>query len=103
MSRIIAVAAIVAVECGLATGGAIDLDDPAEPWRAAKKGVTSDVPPPFEALKRDGSTVVCWGRSYELTGLFPEKIVSAGRAILAGSVTLTAKLRDGTAVLPQGR
>jgi len=98
MWRIFSTAATVVVAHAIFASGAINLDDPAEPWKTARAGITNKVPPPFEALKKTGATVTCWGRSYTLTGLFPEKISSAGKKILVGPITLTVKSRDGSAV-----
>jgi len=103
MSRVV-LAAMNVVILNVAVGwAAIDLDDPAEPWKTAKVGVTTEVPPPFEPIKRTDSTVTCWGRSYKLTGLFPEKISSAGKEILDGPIRMTAKLRSFVKVPPCGR
>lgn len=75
-----------------------DLDDPKEPWKTAAVGVPHDVPPPFEPLKKDGTTVTCWGRSYRLSGLFPEKITAAGQEVLAGPIVL--RVRQGNKATP---
>ena len=81
----------------------IDLDDPSEPWLTAKVGVTADVPPPFEPLKRKGPEVTCWGRSYRLTGLFPEKITGAGKELLVGPVKVILETQGATHVLSGGK
>ncbi|MGD0089189.1 MAG: glycoside hydrolase domain-containing protein [Planctomycetota bacterium] len=53
-------------------------------WWKNKLGDTERVIPPFEPLKKKGSTVSVWGRSYTLDALgLPREIVSQGQAVSA--------------------
>ena len=88
MKELLCIASIiVVVSCGFVLAE-IDLDDPAEPWKTAKVGVTTDVPPTFQPLRRNGNTVECWNRLYELGELFPRKIRSVGKDILAAPIAM---------------
>jgi len=73
-----------------------DLDDPAEPWREANAGITTQVPPPFEPLQTEGSKVTCWGREYILDGLFPTQITSQEKEMLAGPIQMTVTIGGET-------
>jgi hypothetical protein len=68
-----------------------NLDDPKEPWRESKSGITTQVMPPYTALVRDNNRVECWGRAYELGALFPVSVTSQRQKILTGPVTLKIK------------
>jgi len=71
-----------------------DLSDPLEPWRGANSGVSTRIVPPYVALTRNGRTLSCWGRSYELGALFPVAVSSQSQKLLAGPITLRIKLKD---------
>ena len=77
-----------------AVGSAVekyDLDDPREPWRESKSGITTQVMPPYTPLVRKENSVECWGRTYELGALFPVSVTSQGHKIFTGPVTLKIK------------
>ncbi|MCH2374970.1 MAG: DUF6067 family protein [Planctomycetes bacterium] len=65
-----------------------DLSDPGEPWRNAKAGISSEVPPPFEPLVVNGARVRLWGRSYTLGGAFPTQIDNQGKPTFVASPRL---------------
>lgn len=50
---------------------AADLDDPAEPWRTAQEGISTDVPPPVRPRRR-----------------LPRRIANQGEEMLAGFIEL---------------
>ena len=78
----------------------MDLSDPAEPWRQARIGAEPGVvPPPFEPLRRTGPTVACWGRSIEMTDLFPAAISSAGQQILAAPIAVSLRPTSGAPIV----
>jgi hypothetical protein len=70
---------------------AVDLSDPAEPWRTAQIGVSDAVPVPFEKLAVAGTKVKCWGREYALAAPLPVQITSQGEALLAGPMRLVVQ------------
>ena len=55
-SAFVTIAFALFVACTCLTA-ATDLDDPAEPWRTAQAGVTTEVPAPFEPLRLENETV----------------------------------------------
>lgn len=71
-----------------------DLDDPSEPWRTSRSGISKRVMPPYTPLVRKDKQVQCWGRQYTLDGLFPSAISSQGQQILARPIALMLKI-DG--------
>ncbi len=71
-----------------------DLDDPSEPWRTAKSGVTTKVLRPYTPLALREQVVGCWGREYAVDGLFPTAIRSQGQELLVRPIELRIK-RDG--------
>jgi len=61
-------------------------------WYGNKIGIGDRVPPPFDPLKVEGTTVSCWGRRYTFgESLFPEHITSQSDAILAEPIVLSVK------------
>ncbi len=72
----------------------IDLDDPTEPWKTAKVGITTKVPPPFEELKKNGATIKCWGRKYFVKGPFPVGINGMGKQI-SGPIQMKMRIGKG--------
>ena len=73
--------------------GAVDLDDPAEPWLKTRVGVTDKVPAPFEPLQVAGDAVSCWGRRYQMAFPLPARISSQGEELLTSPIRLA--LRSG--------
>lgn len=63
---------------------------PFPPWYRNSYGLNQAVPPPWTPLESDAAarTVSVWGRTYVLDGLFPSRILSQGREVLAGAVSL---------------
>ncbi len=54
--------------------------------------------PPWTPVKRSGSTIECWNRSYTFDGSpLPTRIVSNGGEVLAGPVQFSYRLPDGEA------
>lgn len=77
-----------------AIGGSVpsyNLDDPAEPWRLSKSGVSTRVLSPYTPLIRNKNIVECWGRSYELGAVFPASVTSQGQSVLSAPVALNIK------------
>ncbi len=68
-----------------------DLDDPSEPWRGSKSGISTRVMPPYTPLVRHDDRVKCWGRSYGLGGLLPTSVTSQNQEILAQPIALMLK------------
>ena len=68
-----------------------DLDNPEQPWKTSKSGITSRVMPPYTPLVRDGLTVSCWGREYVLDGLFLSAVKSQQHKFLKQPVELRVK------------
>ncbi len=68
-------------------------------WLTEKVGVSDTPPPPWTPVQVTGNNVKVWGRQYTL-GAFglPEKIITQGRSILAGPVTLRC-IQDGKEIL----
>jgi len=95
----------LALCCHAIALAAIDLDDPAEPWKKQPVGVERTVPVPFEPLRASGDTVSCWGRTYQLGGLLPVQVTSQGQPLLAGPMRLIVGGKDqgGSTVQGQGR
>ncbi len=89
---------LLLISSGLATYAAgIDrysLDDPKEPWRQLKSGISTNVMSPYSGLLRDSNKVYCWGRSYELGVLFPASIVSQEQKILVEPIVLKIKMNN---------
>ncbi|MAE63203.1 MAG: hypothetical protein CMJ18_02925 [Phycisphaeraceae bacterium] len=71
-----------------------DLNDPAEPWRTARAGISTEVMPPHTPLERDGDRVRCWGRVYVLGSLFPSEATSREQKLLAAPIALQRKAGD---------
>ena len=82
------VVAIVVLASVSSVVWAYDLDDPVEPWREAKAGITTQVPLPFEPLQIEDRKVTCWGRDYILDGLFPAQITSQDKDMLAAPMRM---------------
>ena len=72
-----------------------DLNDPAEPWRTSRTGITARVMPPYTPLARRDTAVSCWGRVYDLGALLPTRITSQGQSLLARPIALELKQPDG--------
>jgi hypothetical protein len=66
------------------------------PWEGKSLGLESEVHAPFEPVRVEGRTARVVGREYTLNDLgLPERILSAGRDLLAGPVAL--RCRTGSA------
>jgi hypothetical protein len=65
----------------------------APPWWEFRGGLADKVMPEWTPLTVDGATIALWGReiTFAPTGL-PARIVSAGDDVLAGPVTLSARI-----------
>ena len=95
LRHIIHLLACSAMMCaGYCAGEEYELDDPAEPWRKVRAGVTDKVMPPYTPLVRTADQVQCWGRSYSLGGLFPNDVTSQDQKLLVRPITLQVCL-DG--------
>ncbi len=94
----LSVAGVVLALVGGPSFGFTDLDDPTEPWRTTRVGVSTDVPVPFEKLVRTGNNVTCWGREYSLATPLPGQITSQGEELLAGPMRVVVRAggRDRT-------
>ena len=78
---------------------ALDLSDPAEPWRTSRTGISTQVPAPFEKLAVAGQKVSCWGREYTLGTPLPRQISSQDEPLLAGPMRVVIQQGGQTAVL----
>ena len=68
-----------------------DLNDPAEPWRTSRTGITARVMPPYTPLARRETAVSCWGRACGLGALLPTRISSQRQPLLARPIALELK------------
>lgn len=71
---------------------------PPMPWLGNSLGKERKVLPPWTPLSRKGDSIFCWGREYgfDKSGL-PDRIVSAGKNLLAAPVRLIARDSAGQA------
>lgn len=76
------------------SGKTYDLDDPSEPWRTARSGISTKVMSPYTPLLRHSGHVRCWGRSYRLDGIFPSQVTSQEQELFARPIVLMIKV-DG--------
>jgi hypothetical protein len=68
-----------------------NLSDPSEPWRRSQSGISTSIMPPYTALARNGKSVNCWGRSYDLGAVFPASVTSQGQKLLERPMVLRIK------------
>lgn len=72
-------------------------------WWGSTEGISEAVPEPWTPVRRQGSQVRVWGRSYRLGPLpLPAEIKTAGESILAGPITLDAVVDGRRQVWRQG-
>ena len=79
---------------GIVAGDSVqpyDLDDPSEPWRTSRSGVTRKIMPPYTPLVHDGRTVSSWGRTHTFDGLFPSQVVSQDQDLMHRPIELQIK------------
>ena len=79
---------------GIVAGGSVqpyDLDDPSEPWRTSRSGVTRKIMPPYTPLVHEERTVSSWGRTHTFDGLFPSQVVSQDQDLLHRPIELQIK------------
>ena len=96
-SRLLAMVSLVCLTVAAAAGGSVrpyDLDDPSEPWRTSRSGVTHQIMPPYTPLVHEGRTVSSWGRTHAFEGLFPSAVVSQGQDLLHRPIELQLKQND---------
>ncbi len=64
-------------------------------WYRNDLGNRVEVPRPWTPIKVDGTTVSMWGRTYDLSGVFPVSVTSRNQAVLAAPVALNTVTADG--------
>lgn len=70
-------------------------------WEHNRIGITDKVPPPWTPMTLTGKMVGCWGRTYDYAAsLFPRQVTAKGADILAGPITLVARI-DGKEITLQ--
>lgn len=73
------------------------------PWLGSPAGVTEEVLPPWTPIEvelkgaKKALVVKPWGREYEFAGMFPDRIATAGKDVLAGPIRIVARV-DGKEV-----
>jgi len=69
---------------------------PPPEWLNNTIGITDKVPKPFTPLRREGDTILCWGREYRYEGkLFPAQIISQGGRLLSRPIELLLTDNEG--------
>ena len=77
--------------------GTDDLALPKPPeWVGHDLGLEPKVPGPWTPVELEGTTVRCWGRTYEFgRSLFPKQIITRGEPLLAAPIDLELRTADG--------
>ena len=89
--RVVCAACLTLAVCAGGLANEYELDDPAEPWRTARAGLTEQVMPPYTPLVCRGNQVRCLGRQYDLSGHFPTAVVSQDLSLLTRPIALRIK------------